>query len=592
VSADAERARRFLFEGDPALALGTCEAALGQATGEEALALRLTAAGAARALGDLSAQRKHLEAAERAARDGGLDALGPVLCQLGSCHLARDEPGRAAVAFEQSLEHLSHDAPLREPAATGLEEARAREAEGQVEPSAESEADDSRGPAPAADPDAAGRILDMVDRLLEADPDLGLDALLDLVLAELVQGAGAERGFVLLRAPGGDLEIRAARDARGEAVMDPARHVSRRIAERAASESKPLRAVRPADDPRFAGSRSAKALDLQAVVAAPLRYRRIDLGSVVLDRKGRTVPPFDDAAEALTARFAKVASGLIVRTRKRDAERRRSLALLDLFARGAEGVRDRLAADGLVGQSEACYALLRMLERVAPSEARVLIRGESGTGKELVARTLHANSPRREGPFVAVNCAALAESVLEGELFGHVEGAFTGAEGERAGLFEQACGGTLFLDEVGDASPRLQAELLRVLQEGEVRRLGDSQTRVVDVRVLAATHEDLEALVAQGHFREDLLYRLNVVEVRVPPRRARCSTTPSAPTPSPTPTWRSSAPASGAATCASCRTPSSASSPWASCRRPGRSSRPAPRRPRSGVGSAPTPTRC
>ena len=225
-------------------------------------------------------------------------------------------------------------------------------------------------------------------------------------------------------------------------VVEAARQVSRKIAERAASESIALRAVRPAEDPRFAGSRSAKALSLQAVVAAPLRYRRIDLGSVVLDRKGSDKVAFDDAAEALVARFAKVVSGLIVRTRKRDAERRRTEALEDLFSRGTEQLKERFVVEGFVGQSEATFRLFGLLERVAPSDARVLIRGESGTGKELVAHTIHANSPRREKPFHAVNCGALAETLLEDELFGHAKGAFTGADDDREGMFERADGGT------------------------------------------------------------------------------------------------------------------------------------------------------
>jgi DNA-binding NtrC family response regulator len=159
--------------------------------------------------------------------------------------------------------------------------------------------------------------------------------------------------------------------------------------------------------------------------------------------------------------------------------------------------------------------------RVAASDATVLILGESGTGKELVARALHQSSPRAAGPFVPVDCGALAEGVLESELFGHARGAFTGAQSARRGLFEEASGGTLFLDEIGDVGPGLQARLLRVLQEGTIRRVGTNEAIPVDARVVAATNRDLEAAVKEGRFREDLFYRLNVVTLRIPPLRDR-----------------------------------------------------------------------
>jgi two-component system response regulator HydG len=178
------------------------------------------------------------------------------------------------------------------------------------------------------------------------------------------------------------------------------------------------------------------------------------------------------------------------------------------------------AEEGIVGDSPVMRALADRVERVSKSTLPVLVRGETGTGKELVARAIHRRS-RRSGPFVSENCAALADSLLEAELFGHEEGAFTGATTARDGLFARANGGTLFIDEVGDMSPAMQAKLLRVLQDGEVRRLGGQRTRPVDVRVIAATHKDLEALVRQGLFREDLLFRLNVLEVRVPSLRER-----------------------------------------------------------------------
>ncbi len=178
-------------------------------------------------------------------------------------------------------------------------------------------------------------------------------------------------------------------------------------------------------------------------------------------------------------------------------------------------------SSSIVAESAAMKELLRRAQKVAPARTTVLITGESGTGKELVARALHEMSPRAERPFVAVNCGAIPEQLIESELFGHAKGAFTGAAGAKRGLFEEADGGTLLLDEIADLPLHLQVTLLRVLQEGEVRRVGDARSIKVDVRVLAATHLDLQQAVASGKFREDLFYRLNVVDLRLPPLRER-----------------------------------------------------------------------
>jgi DNA-binding NtrC family response regulator len=181
----------------------------------------------------------------------------------------------------------------------------------------------------------------------------------------------------------------------------------------------------------------------------------------------------------------------------------------------------RYEESGLTGRAPAMIELYKEIARVAPSRSTVLIVGESGTGKELVARAIHKHSPRAVGVFVPVNCGALAETLLEAELFGHVRGAFTGAVAERKGLWEEAEGGTLFLDEVGETSPAMQVKLLRALQEGEVRRVGATRTTSVDARVVAATNRDLEHEVKAGKFREDLYYRLSVVTLHVPPLRDR-----------------------------------------------------------------------
>ena len=184
-------------------------------------------------------------------------------------------------------------------------------------------------------------------------------------------------------------------------------------------------------------------------------------------------------------------------------------------------LEQRYRFDGIVGRSRRMRELFQLLETVAATSSTVLITGETGTGKELAARAIHHNSPRRSNRFVALNCSAIPETLLEAELFGHVRGAFTGAVGNRQGRLEQAHRGTLFLDEVGTMSPALQAKLLRVLQEREFERVGESHTVKIDVRVIAATHSDLSRMVADGTFREDLFYRLNVIPVQLPPLRER-----------------------------------------------------------------------
>jgi DNA-binding NtrC family response regulator len=238
------------------------------------------------------------------------------------------------------------------------------------------------------------------------------------------------------------------------------------------------------------------------------------------------VPFFESLADAAM---------LAVRAVRTESELRESRATAvrtkELDARGRTALRESSAADGaeplrypfdeLVTRDPGMRKVLKLVEQLVPSQANVLIRGESGTGKELVARALHRYGLRGVAPFVAVDCGAIPDELLSSELFGHEENAFTNAGPAKPGLVESAHRGVLFLDEVGEASPTLQAALLRVLQEGEVRRLGGSEARRVDVRVVSATNRDLKAMVERGDFRHDLFFRLAVVEVRLPPLRAR-----------------------------------------------------------------------
>jgi two-component system nitrogen regulation response regulator NtrX len=199
-----------------------------------------------------------------------------------------------------------------------------------------------------------------------------------------------------------------------------------------------------------------------------------------------------------------------------------NIARLKQTERERDTLREQLGAGGrLVGESAAIRELKQTIARIAPEDSRVLINGENGTGKELVARLIHENSRRWQGPFVAVNCAALPDELIESELFGYEKGAFTGAARPKAGRFEIASGGTLFLDEIGEMSPKTQAKLLRAVEEGKITRLGGTTEIAIDTRVLSATNRDLKAQILQGKFREDLYYRLAVLTIEIPPLRER-----------------------------------------------------------------------
>jgi two-component system NtrC family response regulator/two-component system response regulator HydG len=191
-----------------------------------------------------------------------------------------------------------------------------------------------------------------------------------------------------------------------------------------------------------------------------------------------------------------------------------------------ERLDEKYRFENIIGRSPQMLEVFGLIEQVAPSQASILITGESGTGKELIAQAIHQRSPRRDAPFVKVSCAALPETLLESELFGHERGAFTGALARRVGRFEMAAGGTIFLDEIGDVFPAMQVKLLRFLQDRQFERLGGNQTLTVDVRVIAATHRDLKALTQEGKFRDDLFYRLNVIEIALPPLRSRAHDIP------------------------------------------------------------------
>lgn len=367
-----------------------------------------------------------------------------------------------------------------------------------------------------------------------------LGPLFSQILDALLLWTSAERGVFFAPAPDGRLVPRVARNVSMDELRRGAPGVSRSAASRAIADRRPVTFV----DTGSAGDASASvhALGLLRVLAVPLLARGRVLGVVYLDDRLRpTAFGPDDlawvellagiAAAALADAFDQVMLRRASRTAARAnaklstllAERDEALLALDAPRPGASRARRH---QGIIGASEPLLRALELCDRVASRDLPVLITGESGSGKELFARAIHDASPRRQARFVSENCAAIPEGLLESTLFGHVRGAFTGAVAPHAGLFAIADKGTLLLDEVGEMSLAMQAKLLRVLADGEVRAVGAATARRVDVRVVAATHRDLSALVREGRFREDLLYRLRVVELRIPPLRERPSDVP------------------------------------------------------------------
>jgi Nif-specific regulatory protein len=309
----------------------------------------------------------------------------------------------------------------------------------------------------------------------------------------------------------GAFSIHVSRDLEHETLRD-AEAFSRHIVE-AAGAGRSILAVDAGSDERFRDLRSVSLYQIRSLMCVPLRSRGRVIGTVYLDsrRDGRL---FTQDDLRFVEAFADQAALAIENTRMRTRLERENRQL-------AAAAEARTSFANLVGKSPGIQAVFSLIEKVAGTDLPVLIRGESGTGKELVARAIHVNGPRRRRPFLGENCAAIPETLLETELFGHVRGAFTGADRDRPGLFEQAQGGTLFLDEVGDMSPAMQVRLLRVVEEGMVRRVGGEKPVPVDARIVTATHRDLGAEVRAGRFRQDLLYRLQVLTIEIPPLRER-----------------------------------------------------------------------
>ena len=341
---------------------------------------------------------------------------------------------------------------------------------------------------------------------------LDLKELLNKVMDLAIDLVGAERGLIFMyRSETDEMEMVVGRNLEHQTIKD-ATEYSRSIL-REAGLGRSILSHDAGVDERFKSFKSVAMFSIRSLLCVPLRIRNRVLGTVYVDTRKPGVVFTDDDLRFLET-FANQAAVAIENARLYEQVRQENQYL-------KAAVQERYGYENIIGRSEKMRDLYATLSRVAPSSLPVMIRGESGTGKELVARAAHQNSARREKRFFSENCAALTDTLLESELFGHVKGAFTGADAPRKGLFELADGGTLFLDEVGDMSLAMQSKLLRVLQDGEIRPVGSEASRRVDVRIISATNRDLETMVKEKAFREDLYFRLNVISVKLPALRDR-----------------------------------------------------------------------
>jgi transcriptional regulator with GAF, ATPase, and Fis domain len=368
------------------------------------------------------------------------------------------------------------------------------------------------------------RRLARLERVLEISRSLSSTLVLRDLLTHLMDAvleiARVERGFLMLFDRGGELRIEVARNIDSGSLMSEDFRHSRSLAYEVAESGKTVWIRDVYEHPEFREQKSVQDLRLRTMIGFPLRLGKRVLGVIYLDsqRVSEMLSPEGiDVLEALAAHAAVAIDNACLHE-----EMLRSKLQLEMENKSLRRVlRSEFRFDAIIGRSAVMQRVFEVMEKVVETDLAVLVEGETGTGKELIARALHFNGPRREKNFLALNCGALPEPLLESQLFGHRRGAFTGAIEDHVGVFEAADGGTLFLDEVGEMPLSLQVKLLRVLQSGEFTRLGENTVRRTDVRVISATNKVLATEVGGGRFREDLFYRLNVVTLRMPPLRDR-----------------------------------------------------------------------
>jgi len=346
-----------------------------------------------------------------------------------------------------------------------------------------------------------------------------INVLLDRIMDSAMEALSAERGFILLKS-GEDEQaftVVTARNISKETIAS-IRDYSSSVVNQVLESGKAVLSVDARADERFAGAESIVMQQIKSVICTPLIKDGRILAAIYMDSRA-SVRQFDQESLEFLQAFASQATVALSNARMFEQLQSENLKL-------KRQMSINQAFPEIIGKSEPMLKILEMIRDVADSTASILIEGESGTGKELVARALHFHSARKNKAFIPIFCGSLSEGLLESELFGHKKGAFTGATENKRGLFEEADGGTLFLDEIADVSLTIQTKLLRIIQEGEFKRVGETQLRSADVRIISATNKDLWEEVQKGNFREDLYYRLNVINMKIPPLRERRSDIP------------------------------------------------------------------
>jgi Nif-specific regulatory protein len=338
--------------------------------------------------------------------------------------------------------------------------------------------------------------------------------LLDRVMDIAMEAMSAERGFILLKSTkkSSDFEAVTERNISKDNISS-IRELSASVVTKVLETGESILTLDAKEDERFAGAESILLQGIKSVICSPLNFRGDLIGAIYMDSR-ITRGSFDEESLRFLETFSGQAAIAIENARlfenlqSENQKLKKQLMLSDQFPE-------------MIGNSTAVIKTLEIIRDVANTSASILIQGESGTGKELVAKALHFNSDRKEMPFIPIFCGSLSVHLLESELFGHKKGAFTGAIETKTGLFEEANGGTLFLDEIADIDKNIQTKLLRAIQEGEIKRVGETQLRNVNVRIISATNKNLQEEVKNGNFREDLYYRLNVIGIKMPSLRER-----------------------------------------------------------------------